>query len=571
MILSLDVEETSLPLRDYQKEIISHLFGLWQKGEKKVLVQSATGSGKSLIIVSAIEPFVTKAEHQDKIFVVAHKIELIEQLYNHIKQWLPQVEVGIIGNKSQYKPNLSALIQVVSIQALVYQKELPPVKLLIIDEAHHCAANSYIKLFQRYPEAYRLGLTATPRRIDGKGLRTVKLSDSEEEVAAFDHLILGPSIFDLQDQGHLCKFKVFAAKKLVKMAEQKNVRTIGGDYSAAAVGRIMQSVLYGEIIETWQQYANNKQTVVYAATVELSKNYVIAFQNAGVEAAEINAKTPAKVRKDIVQAFREKRITVLIQHSIIIEGFDVPGIECVVFLRPTQSLSVFFQAFGRGLRPSHGKEYLIVIEHTDTVFRLGLPTEVDNWSLDAMTVRHDPKLTCSCGHIVIVTKEAKKIGHAICDYCGKSHDVTPAEPDNTDKERSGPAQRVSEIIEMEERTRERIEKEKQLKEERRKEYFEALKKADQARQRQILARLSNQEEKNKLLKIEVDNLFVQQKNRDYKIGWVRAKLMDFVELPYEVVRYFVEKAGWSPHSAKYIWQEWHKNRLESTGSMPQNQ
>lgn len=115
MILSLDVEETSLPLRDYQKEIISHLFGLWQKGEKKVLVQSATGSGKSLIIVSAIEPFVTKAEHQDKIFVVAHKIELIEQLYNHIKQWLPQVEVGIIGNKSQYKPNLSALIQVVSI------------------------------------------------------------------------------------------------------------------------------------------------------------------------------------------------------------------------------------------------------------------------------------------------------------------------------------------------------------------------------------------------------------------------------------------------------------------------
>lgn len=384
-----------LPLRCYQYKSVSETFELFDVYQR-ILIQQPTGAGKSLIMMAIVREFLLRDE---LIIIVAHKVELIQQLVGHCQKWLPGVEVGVIANKSRFKRNPNAQIQILSIQAYRFLglDDRPDAGLIVIDEAHHAHSPSYAKLIKDYPSAYVVGASATPLRIDGRGLRFL-----HDGVPGFECLVEGVSVAWLIEQGYLSPFKFFAATELFdpKLA---GVRTRGGDYAANELSEAANEVLiYGDIVETWKKHAYGRLTVVYPVSVEYSKNLCSEFNAQKIKAAHIDASTSPKERDRILQDFRDRKIMVLCQHSIVIEGVDIPAIDCVVFARPTRSLTIWFQAIGRALRPAPGKEYALIIDHTTTHRELPFPDDPIEWSLDPVSLPEGTKhaLTCpECNHV----------------------------------------------------------------------------------------------------------------------------------------------------------------------------
>lgn len=383
-------------LRDYQKKAIHEVEAVIAKGILNVLVQSPTGSGKSVMLAYLIKQYLAVGK---KILLIAHKIELIEQLYDHVQRWL-ELKATIMANTARYKFNRNCQVCIASIQSwsYCYNKndyfKLPQADIVVVDEAHHSASASYSNLFNYYNDAIKLGFTATPKRLDGKGLRFLN-----KGTHGFQYLVKGVPVQELIEQGHLSNYILYGASKLLN-AEGK-VKTTGGDYNARDLAEFVATELAPqEVVNTWFNFAYNKKTVLYPVSVELSKVYCEAFAHNGVSSAHIDSKTSAKTRKAILEQFRSGSITVLSQHSIIIEGVDVPDIECVQFLRPTKSMVIWFQAIGRALRPAKGKSHAIIIDHTTTHKVLPMPDFPVHWSLDPLAYNGIRDfLTCSkCGH-----------------------------------------------------------------------------------------------------------------------------------------------------------------------------
>jgi len=385
----------TLPLRDYQADSFNQLIREWQLFNN-VLIQQPTGAGKSLIIAQAVLEFIRRGE---PVLIVAHKIELIKQLRDHCSRWFPNVEVGIIADRTQFKRNPNALIQLGSVQALNYLNplEYPLASLVVFDECHHSHARSYAKLFQHYEKSYILGVSATPLRIDGRGLKCLY-----QGVKGFESLITGVPVRQLIEEGHLSDFKFFAAKELVD-PQVAGIHTKMGDYVQSEVEKLVEEVLlYGDIIETWEKHAKGLRTVVYPVSVKYSKKLCLKFKQAGHPAEHIDADTPSKERESILNRFRSGETLILCQHSIIVEGVDVPEIGAVVFARPTKSLTIWFQAIGRALRPAPNKTHAIIIDHTTTHEILPNPDDYIEWSLDPISLPSGTKkaLTCpACDHV----------------------------------------------------------------------------------------------------------------------------------------------------------------------------
>lgn len=366
----------SIPLRDYQKETVSQFKQVLATGIKSVLIQQPTGAGKSVILAELIKDYLASGK---RILLIAHKIELINQLYDHVHRWL-NFKATIMANRQYYHYDPKCQVVIASIQSWSYRdsrsKPLPKADLVVVDEAHHCASNSYSRLFEYYKDSIRIGLTATPRRLDGKGLRYLA-----HGVTGFQYLIKGVHVRELMDDGFLSEYKLYGASNLLNADGKVGIR--GGDYKLNELADFVGTQLSPqEVVDTWLRLAHDKKTVIYPVSVELSKIYCDCFNQNGVRSAHIDAKTPTKLRQEILNQFKNGTITVLCQHSIIIEGVDVPDIECVQFIRPTRSLVIWFQAIGRALRPAPNKPHAIIIDHTTTHQFLPLPDVPQKWSLD---------------------------------------------------------------------------------------------------------------------------------------------------------------------------------------------
>ncbi|WP_181256795.1 DEAD/DEAH box helicase [Merismopedia glauca] len=409
---SFSATSPPINLRYYQKDAIAQVFELWQQ-VRRVLVQSPTGSGKSLIISALAQEFLRRGE---PVLALAHKVELIRQLRDHLQR-CTLIEPGIIAEKSQFKRNTEALIQVASIQALSCQPldKLPKASIVIIDEAHHSHAKTYSRIFSHYQEAYFLGLTATPLRIDGRGLRYLY-----DGVAGFEALVTGVPVRQLIEEGYLSDFKLFTSDNLLD-PKAAGIHSRAGDYIQSELEEYTDSVLLqGEIVDTWLKHADGKRTVLYPVSVALSKRYCQEFCSSGIAAAHIDADTPPKERENILQKFINGEILVLCQHSIVIEGVDIPLIECVQFARPTKSLTIWFQAIGRALRPAAGKPHAIIIDHTTTHHDLPWIDEPIEWSLDPVSLPNNAAhtLTCpDCSHVFRATANDTRRRWAMCPNC----------------------------------------------------------------------------------------------------------------------------------------------------------
>lgn len=355
------------PLREYQSQLLHDVFLLWSEaGVRRVLAQLPTGGGKTVIFASAAGQFTDRGH---PVLVLAHREELLLQAKEKLEHVTGQ-PVGLI--KAGYPEERTAPIQVASVASLV-NRALPPAALVIVDEAHHSAAQSYHQLLEQYPTAYILGVTATPARLDGRGFKDI-----------YDRLVLGPQVRWAIDRGYLSPFKLFAAPKTVNT---QGVKRTAGDYNARQLARAVDtSLVAGDLIEAWRTFAPGKKTVVFAVNVEHSMAIAKAYSAAGIPAEHLDGETPQGDRKAVLERFKAGETQVLSNCGLFAEGFDLPSVEAVQCVRPTQSLTFWLQMVGRSLRPHPGKEYAIVIDHTENWIVHGTPDRPRHWSLEPVSL-----------------------------------------------------------------------------------------------------------------------------------------------------------------------------------------
>jgi superfamily II DNA or RNA helicase len=408
-----------MKLRDYQVDLVEKILDSWNRGIKNVLVQLYTGGGRTVILSEVCR---IAYEAGERIAIVAHREELIQQAHDKLQAFLPEgTEIGVI--KSGIKPNLEAPIQVVSVgtlQGYFRNGSLPKVGLIVIDEAHRTFAGQYARIFLEYPYSRILGVTATPCRTDGEGLDLLSGG-----VEGYQELIQGPSFEELKSQGFLCPFKVFVSRDLIPDPDK---RGSGADYSQAMLQDFVRSHLQDEeVFAGWQQYCSDRRTLVFAAGVEHSRSLTDLFVSKGIAAAHLDGSTPKDDRHNTLQQFRDGEIQVLFQYEIAVEGLDIPWIDAILCCRPTKSLRIAHQLLGRGLRPWQGKDHLVVVDFTRTFSTLPWPQDVESWSLKGQPKNKSRRaLQCpECGYAIVPTPEDRQRLLAECPECGTMVPVSP--------------------------------------------------------------------------------------------------------------------------------------------------
>lgn len=359
-------------LRDYQKEIIVEIEAAIAQGYRRIMLQLPTGAGKTRCFVELAKrhrakPYVGNIPN---CLIVAHHQELIDQAVDALALEMgSKREIGVIKSKVEANPHRA--IQVASIQSLI-RRDFPRASLVIIDEAHHAKASSYQTVIRHYGEAIILGVTATPARTDKKGFKDI-----------FQILIKGPTVKKLTAQKYLCPYKLYAYTR--QKINTSSVRTQAGDYLLNDLAdAVMDSQVRADLVKTWEKHARNKRTVVFAVSVELSKEYAATYKASGYKAEHIDGKTPEYERKAILNRFRRGETKILCNCNIVTEGFDLPEMECVQVVRPTQSTIFWLQMVGRSLRITQGKSHAIILDHTDNYQRLGLPDSDRKWTLSGV-------------------------------------------------------------------------------------------------------------------------------------------------------------------------------------------
>ncbi|MCK5641208.1 MAG: DEAD/DEAH box helicase family protein, partial [Gammaproteobacteria bacterium] len=280
---------------------------------------------------------------------------------------------------------------------------VPRGDLVIWDEAHHLAAAGWARVHQEWSESHHIGLTATPQRLDGKGLGTW-----------FSALVQGPSTAWLIDNGWLSPYEMYAPYT----PDMGGVDTKRGDWDRKQNSRRMDvPKITGCAIEHYLRLARGKRTIAFCCSIEHSKNVAAQFQRAGVMAIHLDGKAKDIDRLAAIEGFRAGQIDVLCVVDLVSEGLDVPELECVILLRPTQSLALYLQQVGRSLRYVLGKTALI-LDHAGN-WKHGLPDEEREWTLDDRP-RRSKKQEQEAGSSVRLCPECMRPSRPapVCKFCG---------------------------------------------------------------------------------------------------------------------------------------------------------
>jgi superfamily II DNA or RNA helicase len=348
-----------ISLRPYQHVAIEKLRISARLKHRRILLQASTGSGKTIVACEMIRLAISKSK---RALFIAHRKEIILQSSQKLDAF--GIEHGIIMARHARK-NTHA-VQVASIQTLT-RRDKPEADLIIIDECHLSCSASYKQIIDAYPNALVIGLTATPIRLDGRGLGEI-YSDIVEVVP----------MAQLIADGHLIKPRVFAPFT----PDMKSVRTIKGDYDATQTAAIMDNQrITGDIVKHWQSHALHRKTIIFASSVAHSKNIVAEFVATGISAKHLDANTPAAERDKTLADWREGKFHVLSNMGLFVEGLDVPEASCCILARPTKSVTIYLQAVGRIMRPAENKTDCVILDHAGLTYAHNLVDAPRKWSL----------------------------------------------------------------------------------------------------------------------------------------------------------------------------------------------
>lgn len=389
---------TSLILRPYQEAVIDDTRQALRK-HKSVLMQGPTGMGKTAITVF----MMGRAAAQGKrAYFLVHQNELLSQTSKAL--WRQQLEHGMIAS-GKARSTLPA--QVASVQTLVRRMDqYKEPDLLIIDEAHRAAAKTYKTIIERWPNARVIGLTATPQRTDGKPLDVM-----------FDTLVLGPTIRELMDAGYLCDYEIYAPPIGIDVSTVKRKM---GDFDSKELEAVVdKKSITGSAVGHYKTHASGKRCVVMCVSIKHAEHVAEQYQAAGVSSGVIEGTMTGQQRDKMLADFAAGRLMVICNVQLLVEGVDIPAIEVVQWLRPTQSLVVWMQGNGRGLRPADNKTGLIIFDHVGNCLRHGLPDDDREWSLEGKEkgkkkAAADEVKIKQCGSCYAVFRP----GPQTCPHCG---------------------------------------------------------------------------------------------------------------------------------------------------------
>ena len=358
-------------LRPYQQQMKSEVFFNWKR-HFNVMLQLPTGTGKTVLFTSIIRDLTTVKD--TKIVILAHRKELIDQISEHLSRY--QIEHGIIASGRIRRLDLN--VQVASVQTLTHGKnielidELKP-RFIIIDEAHHSLADTYTKFWKHCGDCWKLGVTATPYRLNNRSF-----------VSHFDKLIASEPIEDFIKVGYLAEYDFLvdnprsSLSQTIKAIKEKSTT---GDYKTATLLRELNVEQHIQrLIVCYEQYVKGKKGIVYAINKEHARNICEAYQVIGVAAVYIDSDTHKRERAEIVEKFVRNEIQVMVNVDIFSEGFDCPDVEFIQLARPTWSLAKYLQQVGRGLRPCLGKQKTVILDNSRMFVKFGLPSEKRQWA-----------------------------------------------------------------------------------------------------------------------------------------------------------------------------------------------
>lgn len=349
-------------LRPYQTNGIRDIFDAWNpltQNLMNVLFQMPTGTGKTTVFSEIVRRARWK---EKKVLIVVHRKELVEQIVERLSCF--DVEAGIISGT--IPPDATKEVQVATIQSLS-KREYPVADIVIIDECHHVKACTYKKLWDIYPKARFLGVTATPIRMSGEGFSDL-----------FDTLINSGQLSYFVEHGYLVKVKHFVGVT----PNLSSIKVKMNDYAQDELGELMQDKeLMADLVESYHKRAEGKKMIVFAVNIEHSEQIVEEYCREGIAAEHIDANTPKKEREQILKRFRKGETLVLSNVDIVSEGFDVPDCEAVQLARPTKSLALFLQQVGRCMRPSPGKEEGLVLDNAGLWLEHGFCQQDRIWTL----------------------------------------------------------------------------------------------------------------------------------------------------------------------------------------------
>ena len=410
-----------IKLFDYQEDMVKRVQEAF-KHHDSVMVQMPTGTGKTMVLANIVFSFLEKSN--TPIWIVAHRRELVEQIKDTLNKSLlifskthpssltlkggstsspsPSSSEGgdvtalrcseplrsKVGGASKPSPDClsaGALIKVMSIQWLSrhYGEMGEKPGLIVIDEAHHALAETYAEVMNAYPKAKKLGLTATPYRLNGKGFTDL-----------FDTLLCSWSMEKFIAEGRLSLYDYYSIKpdsadQLLIDSLQK--RGADGDYQQKELNEVMDvKPSLERLCLTIKEYVPGKKGIVYAISIQHAEHIAEFYRENGIKAVAISSKTPLAERQELIERFKfsslssslkskDDEIEVLVSVDLFSEGFDCPDVEFIQLARPTLSLAKYMQMVGRGLRVAEGKEYCVILDNVGLYTRFGLPSVDRDW------------------------------------------------------------------------------------------------------------------------------------------------------------------------------------------------
>lgn len=395
-------------LRPYQEQIIKETRQHMLDGYKTVAICSPTGSGKTLLTAHMLRNAAQKG--MSSLFL-CHRRELIRQTHLSFNEM--NIGHGIIGAGFHYSGR--QLVTIASIQTMKnFIHKIKKPSLIVWDEFHHLGAKSWEKIYNEFPGAYHVGLSATPIRLDGTGLGKF-----------FQKMVFGPTVQQLIDLGFLSPYRIFAPGNV----DVSKVHSRMGDFiSSELAATIDKPTITGDAINEYRKYADGKRAIVRGVSIEHSKHIAKQFNDAGIPSIHVDGKTPTESRDKAMESFRQGTTLVLSNIDLFSEGLDVPSVECVIDLRPTKSLILWLQFCGRALRPMEGKT-AIIIDHAGNCQRHGFPCDDRHWDLKG----RDKKVKEDTGPMIRLCPKcfgANQSWRKECQYCKSAFVIQSREVDH---------------------------------------------------------------------------------------------------------------------------------------------
>jgi superfamily II DNA or RNA helicase len=341
-------------LKEHQEKALENLDNMRKNGETIGLLYHATGTGKTITAISDVKRL------NSRTLYLAHTKDLIYQTKQKFKELWPEKEVGIYIAENRDKNAYVVCGSVQSVSQNIESFEPDDFDYIIVDEAHHSAADTYRKILSYFKPKFTLGLTATPERMDGENI-----------LELFKNVAHKLDLKTAVEIGELVPIRCIRVKTNVDIS---NVRFNGITYNSQDLeSKIFIPERNNVIVNTYLNYVKDKKTVIFCASVKHANLIANMLKENNINAYAVSGIMNSNLRQKILKEYEYGDVNVLCACDLLNEGWDSPRTEVLFMARPTMSKTIYLQQLGRGTRKHKGKEYLMVFDFIDNANLFNTP------------------------------------------------------------------------------------------------------------------------------------------------------------------------------------------------------